>query len=85
MQCNGDGICDACQIPNFKVWPTELGCRRERLGSLVLFLLPRKHFPLKSPSNARQRPSTDEYYSWDGGESPGVSRLDTQIPFVEAA
>jgi hypothetical protein len=29
-------------VPSFRTWPSALGCRRERLESLVLFLLPGK-------------------------------------------
>jgi hypothetical protein len=44
-QCNGHaGVCDSCQVPGFRVWPSELGCRRERLDSLVLLLVPGEDF-----------------------------------------
>lgn len=42
LKCNGPGVCDSCLIPKFKIWPSSIGCRRESLESMTLFLWPSK-------------------------------------------
>lgn len=39
-QCRGEPICTSCLNSGFRVWPSELGCRRERLHTLTDCFVP---------------------------------------------